>query len=229
MCGRFIVTGTWAEYRRYLDILPPEVDGRNGPEPNYNVAITSEQEIVTSKDGHIAIERAAWDLTPHWMQDPSKKRGPLFNARGETVAVKNSFREAFKYGRCLVPATGYYEWKGPKGAKQPYLLHLPGDPPTFEPYAFAGIMARNEHIGTTSFAIITLPPTDNIATIHDRMPVILKQEAHAPWMDPETGKNDALALLQENRGPDLVYHPVGKAVGKVENKGPELIDPVTVG
>ncbi len=68
MCGRFISTGTWAEYRKYMNILPPEVDARNGPEPNYNTAPTSTLEIVTSHDGEIGIESVKWGLMPHWAE-----------------------------------------------------------------------------------------------------------------------------------------------------------------
>lgn len=226
MCGRFITTGTWAEYRKYMNILPPEVDGRNGPEPNYNTAPTSTLEIVTSHEGEIGIESVKWGLVPHWATDGKRI---MINARGETVDKKASFRDAFKYGRCLIPATGYYEWlvlDEKAKDKQPYLIHLPGDAPTFEPYAFAGVMALNKTLDSRTFAIVTLAATDNISHIHDRMPVILKQDAMTSWLDGGTSKADALELLQENRGTDLVFHPVSKNVGNVKNKGPELIDPI---
>ncbi|MEX3009021.1 SOS response-associated peptidase [Hoeflea sp. TYP-13] len=227
MCGRFITTGTWAEYRKYMSILPPEVDGRNGPEPNYNTAPTSTLEIVTSHDGGIGIEPVKWGLVPHWSKDTKVRM--MINARGETVAEKPFFRTAFEYGRCLIPATGYYEWlvldKKTK-EKQPYLIHLPGDAPTFEPFAFAGIMSRNKNLDTVTFAIVTLAATDNIAHIHDRMPVILKGGTLEAWMNPETGRADALDLLQDNRGTDLVYYPVSHEVGSVKNKGPELISEI---
>lgn len=227
MCGRFITTGTWAEYRKYMNILPPEVDARNGPEPNYNTAPTSTLEIVTSHDGEIDIEPVIWGLMPHWAKDTKVRM--MINARGETVAEKPFFRTAFEYGRCLIPATGYYEWlvldKKTKD-KQPYLIHLPGDAPTFEPFAFAGIMSRNKNLDTVTFAIVTLAATDNILHIHDRMPVIFKGDALSDWMDRDLSKDDALELLQENRGTDLVFHPVSREVGAVKNKAPELIDPI---
>jgi putative SOS response-associated peptidase YedK len=225
MCGRFITTGTWAEYRRYMSILPTGVDARNGPQPNYNVAPTSELEIVTWKDDDVAIEPVVWGLVPHWAKD-DKIRAQI-NARGETVAEKPFFRTAFEHRRCLIPATGYYEWKKEGKDKQPYLIHLPGDPPTFEPFAFAGIMSSNSNLNTTTFAIVTLDADPAVADIHNRMPVILKPDALANWINPDTGKADALDLLQENRGADLVFHPVDKAVGNVRNKEPELIEPVS--
>lgn len=89
-------------------------------------------------------------------------------------------------------------------------------------------MSFNKTLDTRTFAIVILAAVPNIETIHDRMPVILKNEALAAWINPETSKADALVLLRQNRGTDLVFHPVGKAVGNVRNKGPELIDPIEI-
>lgn len=226
MCGRFITTGTWAEYRKYLSILPPEVEARNGPQPNYNTAPTDDVEIVArNKENEIGVRSARWGLVPFFAKESGKSK-PLINARGETVAEKPAFRTAFERGRCLVPATGYYEWRSENGAKQPYLIHLPGDAPVFEPFAFAGIMSYNKTLDIGSCAIVTLAPTPNIAEIHNRMPVILRDDALAQWMDPQTSPADALELLQQNRGSDLAFHAVSKAVGNVRNKEPDLIDPI---
>ncbi len=224
MCGRFITTGTWAQYRKYLSILPPEVEDRNGPPPNYNVAPTDELEILARRKEGFGIRTVKWGLVPHWAKD-AKVRMQI-NARGETAAEKPFFRTAFEHGRCLVPATGYYEWRTEDGAKQPYLIHLPGATPLFEPFAFAGLMSYNRNLEMATFAIVTLPAAPSVMPVHDRMPVILKPDALAAWMDPETGLDEAVALLQDNRGADLVYHPVSRAVGNVRNKGAELIEAV---
>ncbi|WP_419908815.1 SOS response-associated peptidase [Hoeflea sp.] len=224
MCGRFITTGTWEEYRKYLSILPPEVERLNGPQPNYNIAPTSELDIIVRQEDAVAIQPVTWGLIPHWAKD-SKTRA-MINARGETVADKPFFRTSFEYGRCLVPATGYFEWKSEGKEKQPYLIHLPGDAPVFEPFAFAGIMSRNKALDTVTFAIVTLAADPSVSHLHGRMPVVLNNDVLDAWMDPETGKAGALELLQHNRGADFIYHPVTKAVGNVRNKGPELIDEV---
>lgn len=225
MCGRFITTGTWAEYRKYLSILPPDVEQRNGPEPNYNTAPTSELEIVVQREGENVVAPVRWGLIPHWAKDDKVRM--QINARGETVAEKPFFRTAFEYGRCLIPATGYYEWLTiSKGNKQPYLIHLPGEAPSFEPFAFAGICSYNKKLETKTFAIVTLAAAPQIEHIHNRMPVILKGDALADWMSMDTDKAKALELLQENRGTDLVYHTVSKDVGSVKNKDSYLIDEV---
>lgn len=224
MCGRFITTGTWAQYRKYLDVLPPEIEKRNGPTPNYNVAPTEELEIVTHGRDGPAVRSVKWGLVPHWAKD-AKMRMQI-NARGETAAEKPFFRTAFEHGRCLVPATGYYEWRSEDGVKQPYLIHLTGDAPVFEPFAFAGLMSYNRNLDIATFAIVTLPAAPSVMPVHDRMPAILKPDALAAWIDPATDQATALDLLQANRGDDLVYYPVAKAVGNVKNKGPELIETI---
>lgn len=96
----------------------------------------------------------------------------------------------------------------------------------FEATAFAGLIPFNKKLETRTFIIVTLAASPQIEHIHNRMPVILKGDVLSAWMDPKRGKEDALSLLQENRGTDLVYHPVSKAVGAMANKGPELIDPI---
>ncbi|MEX3010408.1 SOS response-associated peptidase [Hoeflea sp. TYP-13] len=225
MCGRFITTGTWEEYRRYMNILPPEVEKRNGPQPNYNVAPTSDLEIVTAGDNGITIERVTWGLVPRWAKDG--KTRPMINARGETITEKPFFRTAFEHDRCLIPANGYFEWHTKGNVKRPYFIHLPGDAPVFEPFAFAGIMSRNKNLGTVTFAIVTLAAHASVSQLHSRMPVVLKGDALAAWMNPDTQKSDALGLLQKNRGADFVYHPVSRAVGNVRTKGPETIEEVS--
>lgn len=204
-----------------MNILPPDVSARNGPQPNYNVAPTSDLEIVVRKDDGIAVDQVTWGLMPHWAKD-SKIR-PMINARGETVAEKPFFRTAFEHGRCLVPANGYFEWHTQDKVKQPYLIHLPGDAPAFEPFAFAGIMSRNKNLDTVTFAIVTLAAHPSVAHLHARMPVVLNRETLSDWMNPDTAKADALELLHQNRGADFVYHPVSRAVGNVNTKGPETI------
>lgn len=207
-----------------MSILPPEIEKLNGPEPNYNTAPTSTLDIITSHDGQIGIEPVEWGFIPLWAKE-AKFRS--INATVEKLAEGSGFFKAgFEHNRCLIAATGYYEWTGSKGDKQPWLIHLPGEMPLFEPFTFAGIMSRNEKLDTTTFAIITLPATDNIKHIHSRVPAILKPDVLKTWMDKETGKEDALALLQKNRGSDLEFYAVSQEVGSVKNKQPDLIEPV---
>ena len=143
----------------------------------------------------------------------------MINARAETVTEKPFFRSAFEHGRCLVPATGYYEWKTENGVKQPYLIHLPGETPVFEPFAFAGIMSYNKTLDQVTFAIVTLLAEPSVAPVHNRMPAVFRSDVLATWMDPATDSAAAAELLRQNRSPDLVYHPVSRAVGNVRNKG----------
>lgn len=151
MCGRFTIQYTWAEYHDALNLIPADAKGRNDP-PRYNVCPGQTiGTLVNGKDGLEVID-ATWGLIPFWAKD--KKWKPI-NARGETVADKPMFKQAFKSKRYLIPATSYYEWIEPEPKKKlPFNIHLPDD----EPFFFAGIWATNEKLETTTCAIITLAP-----------------------------------------------------------------------
>ena len=139
-----------------------------------------------------------WGLIPSWAQDPAMGM-KLINARAETAAEKPSFRKPFRERRCLVLADGYYEWKREGARKQPYYIRLNSE----RPFAFAGLWDRwNDKAGKTieSCAILTTTPNERLASIHDRMPVILPPVAYEPWLDP--GLQDATRLV-----PFLMSYP----------------------
>ena len=219
MCGRFTIQYTWAEYYEALNLIPASAKGRNDP-PRYNVTPgQSFGALINGSDGYEIID-TTWGLIPFWAKN--KKWKPI-NARGETVHEKGMFKQAFKSKRCLIPASSYYEWIEPEPKKKlPFNIHLPES----EPFFFAGIWARNDTLETTTSAIITLSPTSNIAHIHDRMPVILTRDAWEPWMSPDTDTDGALALLEKNRGADLVAHRVSTAVNKNDAQGVQLTEPL---
>ena len=132
-----------------------------------------------------------WGLIPSWAGDPAIGM-KLINARAETVAEKPSFQKSFRERRCLVLADGYYEWKREGTGKQPYYIRLKNE----RPFAFAGLWNRwNSEDGKTieSCAILTTKPNERLASIHDRMPVILQPVAYEPWLDP--GLQDATRLV----------------------------------
>jgi len=218
MCGRYTLHSPWAENHNLYGLVEPEETHRNVP-ARYNIAPSQNVLTVRLEDGAQCIREVKWGLVPHWAKEGFNK--PQINARGETVHEKPMFRDAFKRGRCLIPADGYYEWTGPKGNKQPYYIHMDG-----QPFSFAGIWARNDNLEIESCAIITTSPAEQIAHIHNRMPVILKPEWYDLWLDPETPKDQAHGLLEENMGDVLKFHAVGKAVGKVSTQGPECVEPI---
>jgi putative SOS response-associated peptidase YedK len=130
------------------------------------------------------LEKLHWGLVPFWAKDISIGN-KLINARAETIASKPSFRNAFKKRRCLIPADGFYEWKGPKGQKLPMLITLPES----KPFAFAGLWETwnkkdDQDTIYKSCTIITTEASDSVREIHHRMPAILKPEMYESWLDP---------------------------------------------
>ena len=142
MCGRFTLEYSWAEIHKAFDLIPVSAAGRNDP-PRYNIAPTQDVGFLHHRDGETIVEDGRWWLVPFWAKEIPKY--PLFNARSETAHEKSSFREAFKSKRCLIPASGYYEWtKAEDGGKDPHLIHLPEK----EPFLFAGLWAHNNILET---------------------------------------------------------------------------------
>jgi putative SOS response-associated peptidase YedK len=152
----------------------------------------------------------------------------MINARVETMASKPSFREAFKKRRCLIVADGFYEWAGKKGSRQPMYITLPDE----KPFAFAGlweIWHDKEKDGEAyrSCTIIMRPAAGGIERLHDRMPVILSDQAYDPWLDP--GNQDAALLgrlLEEKALTELEFHPVTREVNSVGHNEPSNLEPV---
>jgi putative SOS response-associated peptidase YedK len=130
MCGRFVQDFTFETLQQNFNIRAED----RSIVPNFNVAPTQEILTIIKHDNENTLERLHWGLVPFWTKDVSIG-SRMINARVETVASKPSFRNAFKKRRCLIPAGGFYEWKGEKGQKQPYYITIPSG----EPFAFAGL------------------------------------------------------------------------------------------
>lgn len=205
MCGRFTIQYTWAEYYEALNLIPADAKDRNDP-PRFNVCPGQNfGALVKEEDGYRVID-PTWGFLPFWAKD--KKRKPI-NARGETVHTNGMFKVAFKHKRCLIPANSYYEWVEPEPkVKLPYNIHLADNAPFF----FAGIWGTHDAFDVTTCAIITLAAHENIEHIHGRMPVILNDEVLENWLNTETTTEDALELLQSNRGQDLTAYRVSTDV-----------------
>lgn len=222
MCGRFILKGSWSEIHQMYNLIRPEDVNRNVP-ARFNIAPTQDVLFVTSLNGEQRLLEGRWWLVPHWAKE-LQNQFPMFNARSEEAHNKPSFRDAFKRGRCLIPADGYYEWTTNQqdNKKDPHLLHLPD----FEPFAFAGLFAYNERLDLLSCTILTAPAVEEIKPIHPRMPVILKPDAFAGWLDPSTTVSQAQDLLSDHRDSELIHYRVDRAVGNSKATGEKLIEPV---
>lgn len=190
--------------------------------PNYNICPTNQVCAVTSSQGARRLVAFRWGFIPHWYKSPSD--GPLLiNARGETIAEKPAFRAAVRERRCLIPATGFYEWtKDADDQRLPWYIHPVQD----EPLVFAGIwqhwqMGEEEH---TTCAIVTTPASKKMQAIHHREPVTLAPEDWALWLGEEgRGAATLMKAAPEDR---LTFHRVDKAVNSNRASGPELIEPI---
>ena len=185
MCGRFTLTKSGEEVAEAfgLDEAPALL-------PRYNIA-PSEPVLVVRQVEPGAARTASlsrWGLVP----GVAPEGKPLINARAETAATRGVFKDAFAHRRCLVPADGFYEWKGPKGTKrQPFHLRLEGG----GLFGLAGIVEPGLEPGASTLAILTTSPNALVQQIHDRMPLIVPRADYARWLDPQTPLPALRALL----------------------------------
>lgn len=192
--------------------------------PGYNVAPGATMPVVVRNSPN-RVEVMQWGLIPFWANDP-KMRYKTINARAETVATTPAFREAFKRRRCLVPASGFYEWQNTARGKIPYFIHLNDT----ELFAFAGLYdVWKDDAGQElrTYTIITTTPNELLQPIHNRMPVILHPEDEARWIDPATQDPASLhALLKPFPAELMAAHTVSRAVNTPANDSAELLMPV---
>ena len=216
MCGRFSQIKSQQELEKYFG---RQMQARfRGP--NYNVAPTQSVPVVTAE----GIEEMRWGLVPQWAKSLNVGYS-MINAVSETLTEKITYRKPLKYQRCLVPASGFYEWMGTPAGKIPYYFRLKGR----EIFGFAGLWVSrrdSEGVELKSFTIITTRPNAVVEPVHNRMPVILRREDESVWLDPAvTDEVDLLSLCQPYEADDMSKYPVGKDVGNVRNNGPDLIVP----
>ena len=220
MCGRYTLTDPDPRLLRFRFGLTEgaEIEQR----PRFNVAPTDRVlAIRLERDGEREPGMLRWGLIPHFA-DPEEFDRLLINARAETVAEAPAFRDAFRANRCLIVADGFYEWREEETGKKPVWITLPSR----EPFAFAGLWARAKRADGTdvhSCAIVTCPPGEVVAPIHDRMPVILGREREEAWLDPDAAPGDLLGLLEPTD--DLTVTEVSDSVNDVRQDDASLIEP----
>ncbi|NWG33301.1 MAG: SOS response-associated peptidase [Chloroflexi bacterium] len=221
MCGRFTLAVDPADFQETFGNYTFPANFA----PRFNIA-PSQPILAIPNDGMNMAEFFIWGLIPMWAKDPAIGKR-LINARGETVAEKPSFRGSFKYKRCLILADGFYEWKTNAGkkTKTPYYIYMQDR----RPFAFAGLWDTWESPDGSSVktcTIITTEPNELMASLHDRMPVILHPRDYDRWLEasPQTPEN-LLALLKPYPAEAMSAHPVSPLVNKPENDTPQLIVP----
>jgi putative SOS response-associated peptidase YedK len=225
MCGRYTITRQEHLVEDLEAAMDPNTTKNVWWKPRFNVAPTQDAPVVTLRDGVRTLEMMRWGLVPFWAGREGGKPPLMINARVETVKQKPMFRDAITRGRrCLVPADGFFEWKKLGKAKQPMWIH-PDDGHLF---AFAGLWARAKQgdDDIRSFTIVTGPPNELVAPIHDRMPVILPRAAWNAWLDPSLPADDALALLGVPSDKDWVAEAVSTHVNAADHDDAQCIAPM---
>ncbi|MEZ5180653.1 MAG: SOS response-associated peptidase [Acidimicrobiales bacterium] len=226
MCGRFVSSSTPDEIAQYFDAEPPT---EAAIEPSWNVAPTRDVYVVMEDGGVRRVAAHHWGLVPFWAKSPAIG-SKMINARAEGLAEKGAYKHAFRKRRCIVPADAFYEWRKVPGqkAKQPYAIERRDG----EPIAFAGLWEQwrggdDKGGALRSTTIITTEPNELMATIHDRMPVILPPSAWDAWLDPANDDLEALGkLLVPAPEGLLLLRPVSTEVNNVRNDGAQLLDEV---
>lgn len=222
MCGRFTIT------RRDGNSLAAELgvpaDSLVDYRPRYNVAPTQPHFIVRIKYENREVIPATWGLVRAGSKDASAA-AKYINARSETVDTRPVFRDAFEKRRCVVPADGFFEWTGPKTARQPTWFHRDDS----RLLLLAGLYEawqKERDVWETTFTILTTAANAVLASYHDRMPVILADRDADDWMDPRAPAAKALKRLLVPAPDDLlVATPVSPEVNNVDNDSPELLRP----
>lgn len=221
MCGRFTNEATEKNIKSEFKV------GRINNvsfDARYNIAPSQMIDAVLESDAERILTQLKWGLIPSWAKDGTIGN-KMINARAETLAEKPSFKNAFKSRRCIIPASGFYEWakKGTQ-AKQPFYFYLKEK----QVFGFAGLYEEwtDKETGelVESCTIITTEANEVLNPVHDRMPVILKPENYDLWLDQKEKNTDRLQnLLIPFPANEMASHPVGKAVNSPSYDSPELI------
>jgi putative SOS response-associated peptidase YedK len=214
MCGRFFLDTDPRDIMEHYNAPPPDLFTAR-----YNIAPTTP--VLALNSGKFDLYR--WGLITAWAKDISMGNR-MFNARAETVAEKPSFRNAYRRRRCLVPASGFYEWRTENGRKQPYLCHIDQ-----QLFSMAGIWEHwqdGDGNELQSCAVITTEAQGKMRDLHQRMPVYIAPADYNSWLDCRSEDTTLADRLLADTSPDYDYFAVGTAVGNSRNEGPDLIKPL---
>jgi putative SOS response-associated peptidase YedK len=222
MCGRFSITGDLDFYAEYFAVDEVVTEAL---EKSWNVAPTDPVYVVSEREGRRYLGSMRWGLVPHWAKDAKSIH---INARAETVATNNTFRDSFTQRRCLIPADGFYEWEPPDKGRNPHWVYRADG----HPMVFAGIWASRRDPDSGEWArtcsIVTTAANGVIVPIHDRMPVGLPRQAWDAWLDRDLNDPEAaLALLADDDPDAIMEHQVSRDVNSVKNNGSHLRDMVS--
>ena len=213
MCGRY--TLSTKDFTKHYDVEQGSFEFSS-----FNIAPTQAVPMVAVLEGQRTVTPARWGLVPSWTKDLSQMKVNLFNARSDTAHEKPSFKTPLRYRRCLVPTDGFFEWRREGKAKTPYYIQVRNA----ALFAFAGLydLYKDELLSCT---ILTTTPNKLMATLHDRMPVILSPDDYSRWLDPDiTDPAEIQDLLRPYPG-EMQAYPVSSAVNSPRNNTADLLQP----
>lgn len=222
MCGRYALTDLKAlvkDNRFQLSAFPQNLS------PRYNIAPSQPVPAILNQTPR-ELQFVRWGLIPSWAKDPTIGYR-MINARAETLAEKPAFRRPLQRQRCLIPADGFYEWQRLGTRKVPHWIRLTSG----EVFAFAGLWDTwtdpKTETAMTSCTIITTTPNRLLASIHDRMPVILPRESEAAWLSDGLSPEQARALLKPYSAEQMKASLVSTLVNSPSNDTPDVLKAVT--
>lgn len=227
MCGRAYQTFTAEElFFRYLNKQPVQLP--LSITANYNMAPTHNSPVVWQSDGERHIDLMHWQFVPPWEPEFKTKLSTI-NAKSETVFTSRLYKSAILKQRCIIPVSGFIEWKKEGTIKKPFAIHL--NPKSMKSImslaGIYGIWRSKEGEERMSFSIMTTAANDFMQDIHTRMPVVLPPEAEAMWLDPKNKDTAAIEkLLQPCPNSMLAAHEISTQVNSPRNNRPELIQPI---
>ncbi|MFC1587960.1 SOS response-associated peptidase [Planctomycetota bacterium] len=224
MCGRYTLKCKYERLKKFFEVINNIAELKL----RYNIAPSQQAPVVLMEDGARWMRMMRWGLVPHWAKDTDFAVN-LINAKAETVHEKASFRDAFEKRRCLVPATGFYEWYQPEWTNKNIPVYFY---PKDELFAFAGIWDENHPPGKhplLTYSIITTEPNDLVRPYHNRMPVILPREAFGLWLSGRMGDMEKLqSLLHAYPSDEMAMTHVSLQVNSPKHDTPDCIKPVDV-
>ncbi len=218
VCGRFALSHSAEELSALLALPFPQQS------PRYNIAPGQKILAVIRKGRERMIDNLSWGLIPHWSKERPKNQ-PI-NARAETVTEKPFFRSAFKKRRCVIPASGFYEWKAAEKHKQPHYVYPPDNglfllAGIWEEWAYKDVGKQELLIHTC--AIVTMEAADKMRELHHRTPATITRENLDTWLDQDV--TDAQDLLER---PKVEWYPVSTYVNDPRNEGKKCVDKVAL-
>lgn len=220
MCGRISTAGLSADsLKRHFNL-----DNSLSFTQSYNLAPTLEIPAIREQKHSRSLAALRWGLIPHWARD-KHINASTFNARAETLTQRPFFRDSIKSRRCIIPASGFYEWQEQGDKKQPYYIYRADQ----QPLAFAGLwdLWADKQTGETieSCTIITVPASLQMAAIHERMPAVLEVDYFDTWLDPEFKETHVLQdLLRIAKDDVFAMYPVSSYVNSSRHDGTKCIE-----